>query len=209
MSLVDAAIEAHGGLERWRRIYAIEVTLRCSGLALRAKGQPELLRRIAATVGPQRPHVELRGIGTFDGSDLRPSGMARRFQWTTDDLVHFAGYALWGYLAAPFVFAEEDVVVRELPRRRLRVDFPRRIPVHCRRQIFHFDHDAVLQRLDYTAEVMLGRFARARHTCHDHRWFDGLLIPTRRRVAPRGLPGPTLIAIGIDDIALTDARRGD
>lgn len=203
MSLLDAAIEAHGGLERWRSIGALDVELRCGGLAFPFKGQPTALRRFRATADPRRPHVELHGLGTFDAADPRPAGMARRMRWSTGDLVHFAGYALWGYLAVPFVLADDDVAVRELRGRRLRVDFPPRIPAHCRRQTFHFDADAVLRRLDYTAEPMLGPLARAQQRCAGHRWFDGLLVPTRRRVTPRGLPGPTLVSIAIDDVRLS------
>jgi hypothetical protein len=198
MSLVQEAIAAHGGLERWREISSIDVSLRCGGVAMALKRQPDALRRVEATVDPRRPHVELRGIGVFDAARPRPAGMARRPRWDIDDVVHFAGYALWGYLAAPFVFAEEDVEVRELPRRRLRVDFPERIPAHSRRQTFYFDSEAVLRRLDYTAEVFLGALGRAKHRCFEHRWIDGLLIPVRRRVTPRGLPAPTLVSIDID-----------
>jgi hypothetical protein len=126
--------------------------------------------------------------------------MARRTRWSTADVTHFAGYALWGYMAAPFVFAEDDVTVQELPRRRLRVEFPERIPAHSRRQTFHFDENAVLTRLDYTAEVFLGPFGRAQHRCYEHTWIDGLLIPTRRRVTPRGLPAPTLVSIDIETL---------
>jgi hypothetical protein len=57
---------------------------------------------------------------------------------------------------------------------------------------------AVLQRPDYTAEVFLGPLARAQRRCYEHTWIDGLLIPTRHRVTPRGLPAPTLVSIGID-----------
>jgi hypothetical protein len=200
MTLLDDAIAAHGGLERWQEIHAIDVTLRCGGIAMPLKSQPTVLRQFTATVDPRRPHVELHGIGTFDASQPRPGGMARRPRWSTDDVVHFAGYALWGYLGAPFIFAEDDFTVRELPGRRLRVDFPERIPAHSRRQTFHFDHNAVLQRLDYTAEVFLGPLGRAQHRCFDHTWIDGLLIPTRRRVTPRGLPTPTLVSINIDKL---------
>ncbi len=203
MSLLDDTIAAHGGLERWHAINSIEVTLRCGGIALPAKRQPTVLRQFKATVDPRRPHVELHDIGTFDANQPRPNGMARRLKWQTADVVHFTGYALWGYLAAPFVFAEADVHVRELPRRRLRVDFPIRIPAHSRRQIFHFDGDAILRRLDYTAEVFLGPLGRAQHRCYNHSWIDGLLIPTRRRVTPRGLPGPTLVSIDIDELHVT------
>jgi hypothetical protein len=198
MSLLEEALVAHGGLERWREIRSIEVSLRCGGIALPTKRQPKMLREFEAQIDPRRPHVELRGIGTFDADQDRPARMARRLRWTRQDVVHFAGYALWGYLAAPFMFAEEDFVVHELPRRRLRVDFPARVPTHSTRQTFHFDRNAVLQRLDYTAEVFLGPVGRAQHRCFEHEWIDGLLIPMRRRVTPRGLPAPTLVSIDID-----------
>jgi hypothetical protein len=200
VSLLDAAIAAHGGLERWRQINSIELTMRCGGIAMPFKGQPQILRHVTATVDPRRPHVELHGIGTFDADRPRPAGMARRLRWRAEDVVHFAGYALWGYVAAPFVFADDDFTVVELPRRRLRVDFPARIPTHSRRQTFHFDENAVLQRLDYTAEVILGPLGRAKHRCFEHTWIDGLLIPTRRRVTPRGAPAPTLVSIEIETL---------
>jgi len=200
VGLLEHAIDAHGGLARWQEIQSIDVSLRCGGIAMALKGQPSVLRQFTATVDPRRPHVELHGIGTFDASLPRPSGMIRRPRWSTDDVVHFAGYALWGYITAPFLLLDPDVTVRELPRRRLRVDFPPRIPTHSRRQTFHFSPDAVLVRLDYTAEVFLGPFGRAQHRCFDHTWIDGLLVPTCRRVTPRGLPLPTLVSIDIDEL---------
>jgi hypothetical protein len=201
MTLLEETLAAHGGLERWREIETIEVTLRCGGVAMPLKRRPEALQRVRATVDPRRPHVELHGLGTFDGEQPRPAGIARRTRWTDEDIVHFAGYALWGYVTAPFVFTDDDVVVCELPRRRLRVDFPERIPAHSRRQIFHFDENAVLVRLDYTAEVFLGPFSRAKHICRGHRSIDGLLVATSRRVTPRGLPAPTLVSIEIDEFS--------
>lgn len=198
MSLVDAAIEAQGGLDRWREIKRIEVDFRAGGIALPFKSQPDILRQVTAVAETGRPRVEFRGIGTFDSRDRRPPGMARRFRWTREDVVHFAGYAMWGYLAVPFIFADDDVDVVELSGRRLRVDFPPRIPAHCRRQVFHFDREAVLTRLDYTAEVILGPFARAHHRLYDHEWIDGFLVARRRRVTPAGMPGPTLVSLDID-----------
>jgi hypothetical protein len=198
VGLAEAAIEAQGGIDRWREIKRIEVDFRGGGIAMPFKSQPDILRRVSAVAETARPRVEFRGIGTFDGLDPRPAGMARRFRWNRDDVIHFAGYALWGYLTVPFIFADEDVEVVELSRRRLRVDFPPRIPAHCRRQVFHFDENAVLTRLDYTAEVILGPLARAHHHLYDHEWIDGLLVSRRRRVTPPGLPAPTLVSIDID-----------
>jgi len=65
----------------------------------------------------------------------------------------------------------------------------------------HFDERRLLTRLDYTAEVF-GKWARAKHLCGAHRTF-GLVLPTVRRVTPRGLPGPVLVAIDVDDVSVS------
>jgi hypothetical protein len=200
--LRDAAIDAHGGLELWRRLESIEATVRCGGIAFPMKGQRGALRRFRATVDPHRPHVVLEGVGTFSGEDPRPAGMPRRLRWTREDITHFAGYALWNYLAMPFLLIEHDVEVRELSRRRLRLRFPPGLPTHSREQTLWLSEDAVIERLDYRADPM-GPWAYARNVCLENRRVDGLLFAVRRRVAPRGLPGPTLVSIAIDDIEPT------
>ena len=111
MGLLEEAIAAHGGLERWREIDSIDISLRVGGIAMPTKGQPTITRNFSASADTHRPHVELHGIGTFDGDQPRPPGMARRMRWNTADAVHFTGYALWGYLTAPFLFAEQDLRV--------------------------------------------------------------------------------------------------
>lgn len=203
MGLLDAAIDAHGGLDRWRRLGSIEATVRCGGIAFPMKGQGEAARCVRATVDPHRPRAVLDGLGEFSDEVPRPAGMARRLRWTRDDIAHFAGYALWNYLAMPFLLAEHDVAVRELPRRRLRLTFPPGVPTHCREQTLWLSEQAVIERLDYTADP-IGPWARARNTCLENRRVDGLLFAVRRRVVPRGLPGPTLVSIAIDDIQLAD-----
>ena len=201
MSLLAAAVDAAGGMRRWEEISTIDLRFRCGGIAMPTKGQPDAIRRVTQRSTPGAPHVELHGLGTFDADDQRPCHMARRLRWKTADVVHFTGYAIWGYIGAPFIFAREDFAVRELSGRRLPVDFPQTIPTHCTRQTFHFDHDALLTRLDYTAEPVFGKLARAQHRCYEYRELSGLLVSTRRRVTPRGLPAPLLVSIDIDDLA--------
>lgn len=203
MSLLEEAIAAHGGMERWQQIDSLQVQLDCSGLALRMKGHADSLRDLTALVDVRRPQVRFSGLGTFDGAEPRPRGMARRLRWSREELVHFAGYALWNYLTAPFLFAGDGFEVEELPRRRLRVRFPTGVPTHSREQVFHFRPDGLLSRLDYTAEVF-GPWARAAHRCLEYAEFGGIVFPTRRRVVPRGLPGPTLIAIAIAAVETQD-----
>ena len=88
--------------------------------------------------------------------------------------------------------------------RRLKVSFPPGIHTHSQRQTFYVDAAGLIRRHDYVAEP-IGRWARAAHYCDEHRHFDGLFFPTRRRVRPRGpggrsLPGPILVGLDIDQI---------
>jgi len=147
--------------------------------------------------------------------------LRRSFYWDNLDFIYFGGYATWNYLMTPFLFLRDGFAFEELEpmlggsgyRTRLRVTFPQDIPTHCMTQTFHFDEYGFLHRFDYTAEVV-GRWAHAAHLCDEYREFDGLKIPTRRRVVPmifgdKPLPGPTLVAIDIHEIrpilALSDS----
>lgn len=139
-------------------------------------------------------------------------GLRRQFRWDDLDFVYFAGYATWNYLATPFLFLRDGFAFRLLdPVRgdppattRLHVTFPDDIPAHSREQVFHFDAEHLLRRIDYTAEIV-GGWARAAHFCEEYRTFDRLRVPTRRRVLPlligdRPLPGPTLVAIEVHEL---------
>jgi hypothetical protein len=168
----------------------------------------------------QRVWIEEGGAVVAERRDPRavfPYGR-RALWWDHLDLVYFAGYALWGYACAPFLFAQEGYEVRELGPweedgeswRRLAVTFPDGIPAHSREQVFYFDEAFLLRRGDYTAEVF-GGWAKAAHYCGEHREFGGILFPTRRRVYPRARSNrprrfPTLVRIDVDSVELTGAR---
>jgi hypothetical protein len=140
------------------------------------------------------------------------SGLRRNLRWDVLDMTYFAGYAMWNYLTTPFLLSRDGVEVSEgepLERdgerwRRLDARFGPAVETHSARQTFFFDERLRLRRHDYTAEVV-GRWARAAHLCDDHRDFDGVVFPTRRRVHPR-LPGgrasrvPTLVSIELEEI---------
>ena len=168
LSLLDEVIAAHGGLDRWHLIETVEQRIRIGGIALPMKGQADPLRETRATVEVGRPRARFESLGVFDSSEPRPPGMARRLRWDRADVLHFAGYALWGYVTAPFFFARDDVEVEELSRHRLKVTFPDWLPVHSRVQTFKFGPDCLIQHLDYTAEVFLGKLVLVRHHCLAH-----------------------------------------
>jgi hypothetical protein len=154
-----------------------------------------------------------------DARSRFPGG--RRALWWDDlDLIYFAGYAWWGYACGPFAFLRDGFETREVEPweergetwRRLAVTFPPDVPAHSREQMFYFDERGLLRRNDYTAEIF-GNWARGVHYAYDHREFDGIVFPTRRRVYPRTrsgrpLPWPVIVRLDLDRVELVSAARG-
>lgn len=141
---------------------------------------------------------------------FRRSGLRRNLPWEALDSTYFAGYAMWNYLVNPLLLLRDDVAVSEGPEwsgegerwRRLDVRFPAGLDTHSPEQSFFYDDAGRQVRHDYyTAEVIAGR-AHAAHYCGEHRTFDGLLFPTRRRVLPRrrdlrSRPFPVLVSVDL------------
>jgi hypothetical protein len=140
------------------------------------------------------------------------SSIRRAVRWDSLDAGYFAGYAWWNYLSIPLLLTHKDIEAhagdpwrgRGETWRRLEVTFPPEIHTHSPRQTFYVDSAGLIRRHDYIAEP-IGRWAHAANYSYDHRAFDGLVFPTRRRVYPIGprssaLPGPTLVALDIDHI---------
>jgi hypothetical protein len=179
---------------------------------------PDAGKRTVFEAGGVR--LEDEGGGVLSGRDDPRSvfsglaGLRRNFRWDALDATYFAGYAMWNYLTTPYLLTREGMRVEEGERwteggedwRRLEVDFPAAIPTHSPHQTFFVDAAGLIRRHDYTAEV-IGGWAKAAHYCFDHREFDGLVFPTRRRVVPRGpgdrgFPGPTLVRIELDRVSV-------
>jgi hypothetical protein len=235
--LLARAIEAHGGAEHFRSAGHLVVDLRCGGFAFTMRFQRGALAQLEGRVSTTEPHAVLSPYpragqrGVFDRGAVRIESDAgepiaersqpraefrklrRKLWWDDLDLLYFAGYALWNYMSAPFMFLGDGFEVEEIEPwqqdgerwRRLRVRFPDDIPTHSPEQDFYFDDAGRLRRLDYTAEVF-GSWAKAAHLCFDHKWFSGLLVPARRRVYPRKpnnrpRPRPTIVSIDIDSVA--------
>jgi hypothetical protein len=235
--ILEKVIQAHGGAQRWQSLAAVEAIISARGFLFTAKRRPILNRvRVRAFTHEPRfifydfPRAgqtgELNGEGevSITGPDdqrvsdrLLPRAafrsLRRQFYWDDLDFIYFGGYATWNYLVTPFLFLREgfDFTLLEPLRGidcpfRLQASFPDALPSHCKKQIFHFDRNYLLRRLDYTAEVV-GRWAHAAHLCENYQDFDGIKIPTIRRVRPlfigsRPLPGPTLVAIDIHEFRL-------
>ena len=234
--LLEEVLEAHGGLARWQAAGELRAGVRSGGFAFASRFTGRGLRSFDATVSTREPRSVLAPYpaagwrGVFTGNEVRIESEAgevlasrqdpraafrdlRHNLWWDDlDALYFAGYAIWNYLNAPFLFAGDAFETEEIePRdgcRRLAVRFPEDVPTHSRDQVFWFDErDLRLHRHDYTAEPF-GGWAKAAHVCREHGRFDGLLFATSRRVYPRGpggrpLPFPTLVWIEIERVEVS------
>jgi hypothetical protein len=236
--LLKLAIEGHGGLRRWEQLSRFRVAASITGAIWALKGQPGLLdgvvlagetrdQRLTITPFPRpgqyatwEPYRQT--IETADGmliaerrdSTARFAGTTRAAPWDELQAAYFVGEANWNYAVAPFIFARGDFETEENGTwsedgqtwRRLLVTYPDTIVAHHRRQTYYFDHDGLLRRLDYSVDVLGG--GPAVNYPSRYREFDGIMVPTRRRVyvrQPDGtpVPGPVSVAIDITNVAFS------
>jgi hypothetical protein len=218
-ALLDLAMAAHGGLNRWQDVTELRVECSVGGLTWPSDG---VLAQTVATVDTraQRTRFEPFGqpghralytpghveIADTDGTVLAANddphrlfdGYDKAGAWLPLHKSYFAGYALWNYLNLPFLLAHEGFRVAEIEPwqedgrdwRRLRVEFPADVVSHGAVQTFYFGaDDHLLRRHDYDVDV-LGSQPVA-HYSVDHRDFGGLTFPTRRWVVPRNADDTT------------------
>ncbi|MFJ4466839.1 hypothetical protein ACIP2X_04875 [Streptomyces sp. NPDC089424] len=137
--LAAHVIEAHGGLDRFRRYESVTAGFRSGGALWGLKGREGILSQTTVRVDLHRQHASHH---PFTAPDLRTSFTADRvavvddqgevraerraprqaFEGHTlatpwDDLhvAYFAGYAMWTYLTSPFSFVSPGFRTEELP----------------------------------------------------------------------------------------------
>lgn len=217
LNIIDKAVEAHGGLERWSRVEKVSATFQPNGLALTLRGQEAFSKqttRVTVDTRDQRVtidpftdpgHVGLyrpdrTAIVTTSGSiveeldnprdSFRPDG-----PWSGPQLIYFAGHALWTYFNLPFRLVQGDIGLEEVEPwiedgetwRAVKVTFPKSIATLSSDQVLYFDDRGLLRREDYSVEV--AQSGPVAHYVDGHQTFDGIVFPTRRRIYPRGPDG--------------------
>jgi hypothetical protein len=232
--LLNKAVNAHGGLTRWRQLTTLFASMSITGAIWPAKNQTDALvnirveaqlhsqhviihqlaRRKRLIFAPQRVALETESgelLGERDNPRDSFKGQTQFSPWDDLHLGYFCGYALWTYLTTPFLYTSPGFVTEEVEPweedgqrwRVLQVMFPERIASHSRAQSSYFGADGLLRRHEYTVDVMGG--AQGANYASDYRDFDGILIPTKRRIygydgRKQKIPSPLLIAIDIDEV---------
>jgi hypothetical protein len=209
MGLLDDALDAAGGLDRWKELSRFTIYLSIKGELVDKNGQAGLLNELVAEGFTHAQSLRLTGfiapdicwtyrpdrvaIENLDGTTLQHrSNPKATFHshcaaWDDLDFAYFFGFSLWNYLTSPFLLALPGVETEELSIwresgetwRRLAAAMPSSIVTHAPRQTFYFDSAGLQRRLDYSAIDASGPQMAQYFSAH-HR-FSGIVIPTLRR----------------------------
>ena len=229
--LLKLAIDGHGGARRWEQIERFRAAASITGAIWTLKGQHGLLDGVVlagetrdqrliispfgrpgqyATWEPYRQTIETTdGVLVTERRDPAAAfaGTTRFSSWDELQAAYFAGEANWNYFVAPFILARPDFVAEETGSwhedgqvwRSLLVTYPDTIVAHTRQQTYHFDEAGLLHRLDYAVDILGG--GPAVNYPSEYRRFDGIMVPTRRRVYvrnPDGSPVRDSVSIAIE-----------
>jgi hypothetical protein len=236
--LLELAIEGHGGLRRWQQIFRFRAAVSIAGAIWPLKGKPGppgavLLegetrdQQLTITPFPEPERFSTwapyrQTVETTDGTLIaaRPDpaaafvGTTRDSPWDEFQVAYFIAAANWNYFTAPFLFARDDFVTEETGPwhedgqtwRGLLVTYPDTIATLTRQQTYYFDDAGLLRRLDYRVDLLGGD--PEVHYPSEYREFDGIMVPTRRRVYARHPDGSPVrdqvsVAIDVTDVSFT------
>ncbi|MFI0967643.1 hypothetical protein ACH4S8_40655 [Streptomyces sp. NPDC021080] len=140
-SLLNEAVEAHGGLARWNAITGLEAELSITGAIWHVKSKPDFFKNVTLHAATQKQHVVLSPVGasgrhtvfqddtlalkTAAGEVLErrknpeSSYVGQTLQTPWDDLhgAFFATSALWTYFTAPFLYTYPGFQTEEVEPR--------------------------------------------------------------------------------------------
>jgi hypothetical protein len=236
--LLKLAVEGHGGLQRWAQISRFRAAVSISGAIWALKGKPGLLDGVvlegdtraqrltitpfphpgrSTTWQPDRQTIQTaEGVLLAERHDPATTflGTTRQSPWDEFQVAYFAGEANWNYFTAPFLFTRGDFVTEETwpwredgqMLRTLLVTYPDTVVAHIRQQTYYFDDAGLLRRLDYVIDILGG--GPAVHYASRYRNFDGIMVPTRRRVYVRDPDGSPVresvsVAIEVTDVSFS------
>jgi hypothetical protein len=209
--LLDLAVKAHGGLDRWNRVKTIKVAASITGAIWYVKGKGDFLKNVVLTAETRKERltVDFPGqtkraifqpnrivIETADGKliDARDDpeksfeGQQRETPWDEIHVAYFAGEALWTYLNTPFLYIHEGFATEEIPSIHVDGETWRRLKVTFPDNVKSHTREQIscfgpdgLLRRHDYTVDILGG-ATGLNYASDYRDVDGIIVPTKRRV---------------------------
>ncbi|MCB8877843.1 hypothetical protein [Acidisoma silvae] len=215
--LLELALNAHGGLERWQAVTSLHARVSLTGPFYRLKGQPDGIKALLR-INTRTPSVAITpfqgagNVGEFrpdgvwitgnDGSVIEErvnprdsfAGHVLATIWDPLQLLYFNAYATWNYLCTPFLFTYPGFELNELSPHQESNAIWRRLHVKFPQEIPTHCPEQIFY---FDNRGLLQRIdyvtevagGVATHYCYDHTNFGGLLFPTLRRVVRRTAEG--------------------
>ena len=213
--LLDLAISAHGGIDRWAGLSRLTARVSIAGGLWPAKGKAGILDDVSVEVDRHRQHVEYFPFGadghrsvyqpnrvTVESSDGRVlesrdnprqafASHVRETPWDNLDLVYFSGQAMWTYLTTPFLLGMPGFQSTEIEPWNEGDEVWRRLKVIFPEYVASHSAEQVFY---FDKSGILTRHdynadilggVAAANYATEPREFSGLIIPTRRRVFAR------------------------
>ena len=218
--LLEKVLEAHGGLDNWRRVNTVDFRLTLRGAALEVKQQLNGLRDVSVKVDARRPRTLITPFpapgsrGVFDAdrvtiesdagattsefAEARKAfeGHERQTPWTDKHFLYFIGYALNNYMTMPFLLTKDGVRSEEIAPHEEHGETWRVLKVTFPSSIpVHCPEQKFY--FNDAGHLVRNDYApevtrgSAAHYTFDHRNFDGFIFPTFRRVVFREPDGRT------------------
>ncbi|MBO0728249.1 MAG: hypothetical protein J2P57_03250 [Acidimicrobiaceae bacterium] len=208
--LLETAVAAHGGLDRWNDVRSITVRASITGAVWPVKGHVDALREVRFDVDTTRQHLTMEYVGHNRVSVFEPhrvvvqtgggevvgarddpekSFAGHQFETPWDDLhlAYFTGEALWTYLNTPFLYTRPGFVTDEIAPIEVGGETWRRLEVTFPEDIKTHSRKQVFC---FGPDGLLRRHdftidviagAPAELFAAEYRDVDGIVVPTKRR----------------------------
>jgi len=235
MGLLEDALSAAGGLDRWRELRRFTAYLSIKGELLARTRKAGMLSEVVAEGSTRVQSLRLTGFvapnkrGTYrpdrvaienlDGSLLQERNNPRaafldradRASWDDLDLTYFFGFSLWNYLTAPFLLAFPGVETEELPIWRQQGETWRRLKVIIPPSVATHSREQTFYFDDSGLQRRMDYHAidaqgvQIAHYSSAHQKFSGIVVATLRRSMKLRPDGSVVQKPSSVDIEIFDA----
>jgi hypothetical protein len=209
--LLQLALTAHGGIERWNKVKSIKMQASITGAIWYLKGKPDYLKNIVMTADTKTERV----VTEFPGQDKRSifepnrivmeeldgtlvearddpeksfEGQQRETPWDAIHVAFFSSEALWTYLSTPFLYTYEGFKTEEIASIQVEQETWRRLKVSFPEYVKSHTREQIscfgpdgLLRRHDYTVDILGG-ATGLNYASDYRDVDGIIVPTKRRI---------------------------
>jgi hypothetical protein len=211
IDLLDLAVKAHGGLDRWNKVNSVKVAAAITGAIWFVKSKGDALKNIVMTndtkkervvtdfprqdkrtiFAPSRVVIE-KNDGTLiearDNPEKSFEGQQQSTPWDDIHVAYFCGEALWTYLNTPFLYTHEGFATEEISSIQVEAETWRRLKITFPDSVKSHSREQIscfgpdgLLRRHDYSVDILGG-ATGLNYASDYRNVDGIIIPTKRRI---------------------------